>query len=799
MSLQQRRVACCLHSLSSRFHFDFVVGPNMPHYDFSVLSPYEFECLCRDLLQKKENVYIESFTEGKDGGVDLRFAKIKSKAHDFLFDEFEESENVVVQVKRYRNYQSLSYKLQKEADKVRNLNPARYYLMTSVGLTPGNKSEIQEIFTPYIKNREDIFGKDDLNNLLGQFPEIEKQYYKLWLSSTNVLETILNKRYSVWTQIEKDEIERSIRLYVPNPSFEHALEILQENRFVIISGMPGVGKTTLAQMLVNWLLTNGYAEFVSLEGDINAFAALNIEGKKQVFYFDDFLGSNILDKQHLIEDEGKLLKLIRFVRRTPDKLLILTTREYILQDAMQISDRLNTGNVEIGKCILNLAQYSDNVRAKILYNHLVAADLPDDYIDNLLLGRNYMGLVNHQNFNPRIIELFIANARWKECDPDDFVRTLTDLLDNPLLLWKNIFSNRPVNERYALLILLTMGQHVLLSEWEVAFCYFCKASQAELNLSADPTEWRKIIQSLQGTFIDVKRLGETELYYVDFVNHSVFDFLISYVRGDDSLYRLLIKGAYYIGQLCTIFVAWCEENDESEDNAVIKARGLEISENFYRLVNDKILQTLGDFRTPKQIVFNKHEIFTRTSTRLEELYEAAFCFPAVNKSFHFADIVFSPDLIKSDTCPYVIKCNLLPMLNWSYLNFTIDAILDIMEEQITVFGDYPWYIKLCADLNKKERFEKNEFANKFYVSLKNGVDSCSAYDEAEDLLGGLNLIRQRVPSFVRYEDFLYAETKAHDIMQEMEDPLEYDAWKEHMDEVYEFNRNIDEMFSSLKQ
>lgn len=112
----------------------------MPDYDFSVLSPYEFECLCRDLLQKKENVYIESFTDGRDNGIDLRFAKVKAKALGAT------SETVVVQVKRYKDCQSLLPALRKEADKVRRLNPARYYLMTSAGLTPGNKEKIQKIF-----------------------------------------------------------------------------------------------------------------------------------------------------------------------------------------------------------------------------------------------------------------------------------------------------------------------------------------------------------------------------------------------------------------------------------------------------------------------------------------------------------------------------------------------------------------------------------------------------------------------------------------------------------------------------
>ena len=53
----------------------------MLQYDFRILQFNEFECLCRDLLQRKENNFIESFTEGRDDGIDLRFAYSKSHSY----------------------------------------------------------------------------------------------------------------------------------------------------------------------------------------------------------------------------------------------------------------------------------------------------------------------------------------------------------------------------------------------------------------------------------------------------------------------------------------------------------------------------------------------------------------------------------------------------------------------------------------------------------------------------------------------------------------------------------------------
>lgn len=107
----------------------------MNNYDFLILSASEFERPTRDLLQKHLGCHIESFTQGRDGGV---------------------------------------------------------------GLTPANKDEIQQMFTPFIQSTEDILGRDDLNNLLAQHSDIEKQYYKLWLCSTAVLERIVNRRVLNW-------------------------------------------------------------------------------------------------------------------------------------------------------------------------------------------------------------------------------------------------------------------------------------------------------------------------------------------------------------------------------------------------------------------------------------------------------------------------------------------------------------------------------------------------------------------------------------------------------------------------
>ena len=143
----------------------------MPEYDFQTLSSIDFQILSRDLLQKKLNVVLESFGAGKDRGVDFRLR--------------DNSGHIVVQCKHYKDYAPLLQTLKKyEISKVQNLRPNRYILSISTSLTPDRKDELLRMFSLFCQSSSDILGREDLNNLLGLYPEVERKNIKLWLTST---------------------------------------------------------------------------------------------------------------------------------------------------------------------------------------------------------------------------------------------------------------------------------------------------------------------------------------------------------------------------------------------------------------------------------------------------------------------------------------------------------------------------------------------------------------------------------------------------------------------------------------
>ncbi|MFL6120217.1 hypothetical protein, partial [Actinophytocola sp.] len=104
-----------------------------------------------------------------------------------------------------------------------------------------------------------------------------------------VLEALLNKDIVTRSAALAEELNESIRTYVPNQSFSRALEILTNTHVCVIAGLPGIGKTTLARVLAAQHLATGY-ELIEVSEDVDEVNRLWNPDKPQLFYYDDFLG-----------------------------------------------------------------------------------------------------------------------------------------------------------------------------------------------------------------------------------------------------------------------------------------------------------------------------------------------------------------------------------------------------------------------------------------------------------------------------------------------------------------------------
>ncbi|MDR9847296.1 restriction endonuclease [Herbaspirillum huttiense SE1] len=251
----------------------------MNNYSFDTLNDKEFENLCADLLGKKFGKTFERFKPGKDKGIDGRYLRDDGNAE-------------IIQCKHWirTSLDNLIKSLEKtEKEKVDKLNPERYFFCTSKEFGTDSKAKIQAALGGHIKTPKDIFGREDLNQLLNEHPGIEKRHFKLWLQSTVVLNHILKSGIYGRSEYAMKELQTQSAKYAVTENHEKARAKLEKEGVLVISGDPGIGKTTLAENLALEYVGNGF-EYIVIADDLKEAESVFDKNERQLFYFDDFLG-----------------------------------------------------------------------------------------------------------------------------------------------------------------------------------------------------------------------------------------------------------------------------------------------------------------------------------------------------------------------------------------------------------------------------------------------------------------------------------------------------------------------------
>jgi len=517
----------------------------MPNYDFRSLSPIDFEDLIRDLLRRKLAIHLERFASGPDEGIDLR-GRQKGKL-------------VIIQCKHYAD-SSFSHLLSvlrtKEKHKLRTLKPGRYILATSLALSPARKKKIIEVLRPFVRATADVLGRDDVNGLLTDFPEAEETNFKLWLTSSAVLKRVLHNATAVQTEIQIKKISNKIPLYVQNRSFPSARKLLEQFHFVIISGIPGIGKTTLAELLLYAYMERGFKPVFIRDDPKEAFSVYE-PGAKTIFYYDDFLGQTQLGDSGKANQDSALLDLIELARRSNNVRLLMTTREYILRQAIVRSERFHNSTALHQKYILKLEDYTKYIRARILFNHLYFSKLPRQYLTNVLSTKSYHEIIAHPNYTPRIIEWMTDPVHLNGIDANDYSKFFLDNLDKPSRLWDHAYSKHiSQSGRDLLHALFSLEGYEDHDRLRAAFQAMRNASAERHNLTTSANDYRDALQELESSFIEIDQYG------VGFLNPSLRDYLQYKSMNDPDVYTTILLGTDKLEQVKTLLETFLVERPD---------------------------------------------------------------------------------------------------------------------------------------------------------------------------------------------------------------------------------------------
>lgn len=403
-------------------------------YDFTNLSDIEFERLSADIISRKLGVKLRYFAPGRDGGIDLVDDTVQR--------------NIVVQVKHYAksSFSKLLNSLKKEVDKVKKINPKQYYICVSQELTADNISSIYSLFSDYMYNTSNIIDKNELVNFLNEVnnQDILRKNYKLWLLSDKLLKDIFNNEVFIDGEILLDDINEDFKFFVQTKLFDDALDILQKQRVIMLYGAPGVGKSITSKMLSAAFVKEDYIIRYTTDGEVSRIKSVISANSdmKEVILLDDCLGQYYFNLK--LGQDRELISLIKYINQHKNKILILNTRVTILNEAkrsrFEFRNFLDRGTITLKT--IDMDDISLKERAEIFYNHLLRNKIPKSYFESLKLDKRYKEIIQHKNYNPRIIEFISQEIRYSEVKPEEYHLYILKNLDNPIEVWADEFDEK---------------------------------------------------------------------------------------------------------------------------------------------------------------------------------------------------------------------------------------------------------------------------------------------------------------------------------------------------------------------
>ena len=276
---------------------------------------------------------------------------------------------------------------------------------------------------------------------------------------------------------------------------------------------------------------------------------LKRDDSKQIFYFDDFLGSNSAEINKAQGSENTLINIIGRIRRMPNKKMIFTTRNIVLRTVIQESEKFKRFSRNLNETVFHLEEYSNDIKAKLLRNHIDESEMTDELKTVIRRKDIFHFIISHPNFNPRSVEFITLNENVAMFNPRQYESYIITNFKNPTEIWRHAYENQ-INyvDRWVLNTLLTFGGKVDTTQLESAFNKRVElCTTAETILPINP--FKTSIEKLDRGFL-VRKNGS-----VDFINPSLKDFLIYHVREDHREIRLLLGSVKYINQLSELLLS----------------------------------------------------------------------------------------------------------------------------------------------------------------------------------------------------------------------------------------------------
>lgn len=742
-------------------------------YDFTNLSDVEFEKLSSDILSRKLGVKLRYFAPGRDGGIDL-------------VDDVAQK-NIIVQVKHYAksSFSSLLTSLKKEVDKVKKLKPNQYYVCVSQQITADNINDIYNLFKDYMEDTSNIITRDILVEFLEQDSnqDLLRKNFKLWLLSDKLLKDIFNNKVFIDSEVLLDDINEEFNYFVQTKVFNEGLEILKKSRLLMIQGSPGVGKSINSKMLAAAFVKEDYIIRYTTDGQVSNIKSVISQNPdvKEVILLDDCLGQYYFSLKE--GQDLELVSLIKYIKQYENKVLILNTRVTIFNEAkrsrLQFRRYLDKGKLPIKT--IDIDAISSEEKAEIFYNHLSKNKIPKTYFNELRKDKKYRKIIEHRNYNPRIIEFVTEEYRYSKVSPPGYYNFILNHLNNPMDVWADEFEQKleEIDRIFMYTLFSLTDTYTDIIALEDCFIFRLNnegRAQSTVNLFDDVKS--RLTKSL------VKIMDVNGSSKIGVLNPSINDYMNSYLQSNKIGLNAIKESILYIEQFEKVF-----EKEEVEKILISKL----ISGEFINL------KSYGNKKI--EYLFYGISKYNILNDSYKPLIKS--CFYKIDESLSF----FGEKLEKKDL---LVKFLEEPAL-YNFYEIEQNLMTEEFKDDFISNLDYKGLIEVLSVIKNKELSLPGlteQLESDFFDSLDYYLsDDIEIYDYIEDI-DGFEVFYDLMPPDEHSKEIDEEIQKLHssvsnlisdELRSQLDKKVDFEAIKEEVEQILEKTISKDKIYDAVER
>jgi len=330
---------------------------------------------------------------------------------------------------------------------------------------------------------------------------------------------------------------------VPTSAYERAWGVARAHSFVVLTGPPEMGKSSIGWMVAMAQLANGWQVIECRQPD-DVFETYDSHAK-QVFLADDAFGRTEFSASKGEKWESDLAQVLQ--RVDGSHWLIWTSRKHILERAILEMDLQGKARdyPKPAEVLVQADKLTAREKALILYRHAANADLADSAKE--ILKGNLSTIVNDVHFTPERIRRFVKTvlpglAKKKEAGtlkPKEVTLEVEKAIEQYTEMMEKSFAKLSPEHQW---ILIT-----LLDEEDVRTVAQLRESYEQLCPIEITKPLTKLLAELDEGFIRVPPPNENDIPWLrrklDWVHPSYRDLVIERLSLDKAMrLRYLEKG-----------------------------------------------------------------------------------------------------------------------------------------------------------------------------------------------------------------------------------------------------------------